>query len=260
MRAFKLIGLSLLVLLAVVIAAAGVLYLLACKVPGNYHPEHPDLPGRRVAAAGFYKRILQFYNLAQQNDPYQWEVSQKELNEYLGSMDQIADKWGEDPTVPYEQMNRAGVTDPAVALDDGVLTIMFRATDYDKVISLDVSFELKPGRKLLVRLDQVRVGVLPIPSSFVKAHIAELKESLAKRTAKADPPPADARRSPGGVSYDEVAAVVSTVARAIDAEPISTEIKWTGRKKRVRVDGIYIDDGLLVLDVVPIGRKRPPDE
>ena len=74
----------------------------------------------------------------------------------------------------YRAMEKAGFIDPAVSLGDGILTVMVRSKEYDKVLSADVSFSFTADRKLRVRLEE---SGLPTPEGTLYPLLRRL-ESL----------------------------------------------------------------------------------
>jgi len=267
MRKAKAATKLLVVIVLALLLGAAVLYLTASSIPSGYAPN----PGRlghqarkRVAQDQFTPHILVFGNRAQKNEPFTWSASQDQLNNYLAAADEIAAiQPRRKRTRVHELMDKAGLADPFVALDDGVLTLMVRLKAYNKIVSADLSFSFTPAKELRVRLGGTRIGLLPIPDSVVRGRLKRLQRMLRARVARRRPAPepgaAAGKRASGGdgpaeMSADVVGGLLGAVIAAIDEEPISAELTWPVNRKSVRIEGIDIDDGLLTLHVVPIRR------
>ena len=152
-------------------------------------------------------------------------------------------------------MQRIGLTTPTLKLEKDVLTLMVRSAKYNKVISTDFSFSFTPDKKLRVSILQTRMGRLAMPDTFVRSHLEKLQNTLKAARPSPKTKPASRRSSLlVGLSSSQLGAVLAAVIAAVDQEPISTELLWPIRKKRVRVEGIEIDDLQLTLYVVPIDR------
>ena len=251
MRLGQIIKWSLLATLIFVAGGAGVLYFLASGVPDAYRPARLTAEQRQDYA---FTKLLQdrdqFDDLAQQDEPYDWSIDEHRLNGYLASMDEIASirpggRVGEVDAV----MRRAGLAEPAIDLQDGMVTLMVRSTDYDKILCADFSLEVTPEGLLSIRLVGARVGHLPIPLDQVAGMFNGLKERLAERT-----PPEDEEDSNGLAPSERAARLLATLIAAIDSDPVPTEFHWQDNLD-VRVDGLRIGDDKLTLHVVPLRRN-----
>jgi len=240
------------VFLAAVVAAAAMIYVQAGRIPSLYKPAILTPDQRKRAAKEFLNRKIldEFGNAAQRNEPFEWVISEGELNRYLASIDEIA---AGAPSVRQGTvmcaMADAGLAGPAVALRDGKVTLMARSITHEKVLSADVGFRFDADRKLAATLLAARLGRLALPDAVVRDRIDALKKLLA--------PVADSHhddRSNGlvGVSALDIGQILRAVLTAIDSEPIPTDFTWRISRRRVRVADITIADGLLRLHIVPV--------
>lgn len=260
MRARKTIKWFAIIVFALLICVSGTLYIQICRVPGQYHPARLTAEQRDRAVKLFWKKFLEEFNDgAQSGAPYVWSISEGQLNRWLGAADEIAASRpsGEAGEV-YRAMERAGFTDPAVSLGDGILTVMVRSKEYDKVLSADVSFSFTADRKLRVRLEEARVGRLALPNAWVESRVGQLKRfgpgaeetnQLGERSGSGG--------ERAGLSPQDVGAVLKTVLAAIDEEPIETELTWPVNRRRLRIVRVEIGDDMLRLHVVPLPRTTP---
>jgi len=240
-----------------IVLAAGVLYMLASALPQRYHPELLSQARKQQVSSECVSHISVMGKPPQCGNPYkwQWSASQKQLNEYLSAMDEIAaidprNKAGEIDTL----MTEAGLAAPAVALADGVLTLMVRLGRYGKVLSVDIGFEFTDDQKLRIRLLETRLGRLKIPDTWIRGWLAEFKQALrARQTRQADGAGPRLDGTFAAISSEAAASALASVLLAIDAEPISTEFplpinNW------LRIVGIRIERGLLRLTIVPVAK------
>jgi len=254
MRAGKVLKRSALIGAAVAILIGVVLYVQASRLPPRYRPAQLTAAQKKQAAKAFYSKIVnEFATDAQRNEPYDWRVSEEQLNAWLASMDEIASKTrtGKAGEV-YKAMARADLAGPSVALRDGVMTLMVRSTKYEKIISVDIAFTFTPAKKLRVHVRGLRLGRLAMPDSLMRSRLDEFKRLSSSGGRDVDT--VRSRAATAGISSDDVAAVLEAVLAAIDEEPISAELKIN--KKRVRIEQIEIAAGTLRMHVVPVGRKK----
>lgn len=257
MRARRFIARLLVVSFVLLLVAAAFLYVLACRVPPNYKPVQLSRPDKDAAMRQFRRRLMDFSNDGQTNVPFTWSVDQAALNAYLEAMDHIAEQAGAKPGSAHRMMVKLALRDPAVALDDGAVTLMARSTKHEKIISIQLRLDLTPAGRLRVRLGGAKVGMVPVPSAVLRAQVERLKAALARSlAAEADAPDAGSV----GVSSRAVGQLLGRVVAAIDGEPIDTEMSWKlTARKRVRIERIDIDDGKLTLHVVPVERGSAED-
>ena len=252
-------------LVGVLLLTAGVLYYVASSVPAEYCPENLTPEQRKQAAKDFFnEHFAKFNNIAHNTTPAKWSITQKQLNAYLASMDEIAELPPDSRRNDVnKQLDSAGLAAPAAKLHDGVLTLMIRAKEYNKVISADIAFQSVEEGKLQVKLVAARVGNLTVPRGFVGDRLNELKASLIERMKRRqeerrDPTrhAAGHRATPTGASLEDVQRVLTGVISAIDEPPMRPEFVWPIGRKRVRIDKVEITEGQATLHITPLGRAK----
>lgn len=127
----------------------------------------PPGPQRSQNSADFYRQIsnlLSLLNDPEPDKPWQLRLSQEQINSYLaeGFVEANLDK-SELP---------AGVSEPRLVLEPGRVRIGFR---YGKdfwsiVVSVELRLWISPQRTeaLLVQIERLRVGAVPIPVRYVQ--------------------------------------------------------------------------------------------
>jgi hypothetical protein len=249
---FKWVVRGALIVLLVLIVAAGAIYLAASSAPGPYRPADLTAHERGLEGYDFLSRASDFRNQAQDRFPFTLSLTQEQINKYLASMDEtVALVPNRSPGEVRGMMERAGLEEPCVAVGEGVLTLMVRLSQYDKVLSADVSFDFLPDGKLQVRLREVRLGRLPVPQSLVRGRLAEVREKLVSSMRPAGS--SDAEEPAGGVSIRDVSALLRQAVAAIDEQPISTDL----RKFPQRIEAIELHDKTLKLRFTPTTAARP---
>jgi len=236
------------------VAAGGALaaYILASSVPSYYRPARLGEAEKDAAMREFRRRLMEFNNDGQKNEPFNWSVTQDQLNRYLESMDEIAVQGGAKPGSVHRAMESVGLAEPAVILDGGNVRLVARSLQYQKVVSIDLKLAIGPDSRLRVSLAGARIGRLPMPASLVRSLVERLRGKFAQRPGGPATAPAI-----GGLDSAQVALVLQRVISAIDGEPISTEMTWRiTTRKRVRVARIDIDAGRLTLHMVPVPRPE----
>jgi hypothetical protein len=238
-----------------------VLYILAGGAPARYQPALLTQVQQKQAAGQFLMKIQEFGNLAQSGTEFTWSISQEECNDALASLGEIADKLQQGKAGQVRQaMERSGATDPAVAFDDGLLTIMLKAKEYDKIVSIDVRFTFDQQKQLLVRFAGARVGLLPMPDGLARNYLEQFQRAMEHRPAQpasdgtADTTPSGG--SIGGVSANDLSAVLAGVIQAIDGLPLPADRTWKINHQRFRIAGIQMDKGKLALQVEPVAQAK----
>ena len=250
MRLGRTIWKTAVVLLAAGLLAALLLYIQASRIPGEYRPAQLSADQKNQAVKEFWSKVQDFGNDAQGHLPYEWSVSEEQLNRYLASADEIASSTPSGvPGRVYRELDDAHLAAPAVHLGQGTVTLMVRSQEYQKILSAEIGLAIADG-KLAARMGDARVGCLALPPSWVKRRLEEVKRML-PRGGRTD------LRQAGlsGLSAQDVAAVIARVLEAVDENPISAEITWPVNRKRVRIDSVEIRDGRLMVRVTPIDRQ-----
>ncbi|MFB3890975.1 MAG: hypothetical protein ACE15C_03000 [Phycisphaerae bacterium] len=249
MRLRRVIKWTVLLLLAAVGITAIVLYGFASRPPAAYQVTVLTPDQKTDTAGDFYRRIQEFGNAIERkhDGPFEWVITQDEFNDALAALDAIVDKAGQGKGAEVRKaMEKAGVADPAVAMDSGVLTLMIRSTRYDKVVSADIAMAVADD-KLHVDLVGSRVGRMPFPVSFTKDLLAALRASAARPAGDSNSSPALPRFA--GVSPEDMSSALTAVLSAIDGQPIDPQFIWPVNRVRVRIEGISIDKEKMKLTV-----------
>jgi hypothetical protein len=226
--------------LVVMIIMSGLLYVQATRIPDNYHPARLTQEETKQTVGDFARDIAQgFGNNVKKVEEFDWSIDQSTVNRYLASIDEIAFKLPNGVKRGYidEEMARLGLADPAVAFEDGKVTLMVRSTKYRKVLSAEISVKLV-DEKLKFALTSTRIGKLPVPSSFLTDKIKSLSEKLT------------------GERADDISETLAELLRAIDGEPISPSDAWRIQGIKVAIESLTVDNGKLKLFVRPIPPKR----
>jgi len=235
----------------VAVVLGGAFWLLLNRPPSCYRPVRLAPEDRVVTMREFRSRLMDFSNQGQMNEPFTWSFTEESLNCYLDSMDEIAAEGGAKSGAVRRAMEKVHLADPAVALDGGVVTVMARHTEYDKIVSARVGLEITPDGKLRVRLEGVKVGSIPVPDSMVHRRVEKYRASLAGSLK----PSAGEEGLGAGISSEAVGVAIGRVIAAIDGDPVDPELSWrVTTRKRVRIDRIEIKDGHISLHVVPVLR------
>jgi len=247
MRAGRVIRRVLLGLVATVALAAAVAYLLASRVPEGYRPARLSREQKGEQVQHFVHEGLRFMDEGEKVQPFRWSIGEDALNRYLESMDEIAFQINAKRGQAYRMMEKAGLSDPAVSLRGGVVRLMARSAEYEKIVSVGLRLEITPQRKLRVRLAGAWIGQLPVPRALLRGQIERLRSAVGTQPVRSAPSIRSA------ASAAPVGRVLQQVIGAVDGEPINTVMTWKVQtRKRVRVVGIDVDGGQLTLHVEPV--------
>lgn len=250
------------VAVAVILAAlvaGGCLYYLASRPPERYKPQSLSSDQMKQATDRLLQVLLDINNQAPAREELTVTLTETQLNEYLAAADEIAFAApGHSRGEVHRQMEKAGLAEPAIAIQPGVLSLMVRLTDYDKVVSADLAFAITSDGKLRVTLDAVRVGRVIIPQGLVRERLARLRATLA---------PADGARTPSTRSKashkrltpEDVSALLPQILAAVDSEPLPTELPFDVQGRAVALTAIDLGDGVMTLTFrsqLPAGSHR----
>lgn len=239
----------------VLIGAAAALYILASHVPSDYRPSQLPQEMRESSAKKFAaKAVEQYWQKAQTPEPFTITFTQDELNAYLASLDEIAAQTPQGRHGGIRSlMESSGLSDPAVALDKGRVTLMILLKEPAKILSLDLTFDFLPDGRMRVGHSQLRLGGLPIPDSLVRQYLADFQQSLTAH----HPPGAPTRASSGDMELVmDLPAVLGRVLAAMDGEPLTTDLPQRINGRVVRLIGIDVSGDALTLRIQPV--SRPP--
>jgi len=222
-------------------AAAGLLYIQASRVPDNYHPAKLTKEEARKAVSNFARDTAErFGNKVKMIKPFEWSIEQSAVNRYLAAMDEIAFNLPNNVKRGRidAEMAKLGLADPAVAFEGGKVTLMIRSTAYRKVLSADISVDLVEDSKLRFTLSATRIGRLPVPSGFLTGKLKALSRKLTGKKAS------------------DISATLAELLSAIDGKPISPPETWRIQGIKVAIEAVTIAGGKLILKVRPIPPTR----
>ena len=170
MRILKNIVRVLLVLLLLLATVAALIYWQACQPPESYHPRRLSSDQSQTVAGEFINRKLldEFGNQTGLNKPFDWTLTQQQANDALASMDAISYQLGGKRDAIGKAMDKQGLSGPIVRFLDDRLELLIYSKQYDKVLTVGVSFASLPDGRLTVHLDDVHVGRLKVPQWVVQ--------------------------------------------------------------------------------------------
>ena len=246
------IALAGIVVVALVVAAG--LYLRASVIPEAYRPAVlTQAQKRAVASDDFVPHLAEFGNDAGRAVPFTWSVTARQLNEYLASMDEIADFLRPGPGRAGEvtaALDEAHLASPAAALQDGLLTLMIRQSQANKILSMDVGFSFTEAGLLRVHLRRMRIGLLKLPPWLVRSWQEQIKSMLLEQLGSYDRRRAGSALS--GVTSEDLGLVLSKLLLAMDGAPIEPELVWPIGRKRVRIEQVGITPEAITLHARPV--------
>ncbi len=236
-------------LLGGLLVAAVVLYILASRRPGGYHPLHLSPDRQEAGMRRFFDHATKgFVNKVGGTKPgefFTWTITAEQANTYLASIDAIASLGRRERVNALARMERAGLVDPAVAMGDGVLTIMGKVRQFDKIVSVDLAFEYDEDGLLAVHIRRVRVGVLPVPQAWVEGRVGQVREELADQLAKAE---AGESVRLGSLDLNRLAGMAKRVVSMLDGKHVPPEITVKlGARHTTLVRKIEITEGKLTM-------------
>jgi len=233
---------GMLVVLALLVV---LLYVQANREPGLYHPARLQGPQREESAVAFYNRLADFHNHAVDTKPFEWTISQQEIDAYVASLDEIVAMFpNQQPGQVREAMAEAQVRDPAVGLVDGQITLMIRWDPVGAVLSARLKLQPVADGRLKVKLERVRLGRLAVPQALVHSQLRRLAYDL--ENAALDENGSGVMALASGASQ----LGQSLLRAAMEDEPVDPVIRVQGR--RWRIHDVRIDPQQIVLSLQPI--------
>ena len=165
-------------------------------------------------------------------------------------MDQIASLRSPKPVYATAKLAKAGFRGPLVSINDGVLTLMVKSTQYDKIISVDLKFVFDDEGDMKMEILAIRIGVLPIPVAMLENQIQTLRGKLQNLLGRTN-------NNKGGSSVaptKDAARLLRAVVDMLDAQAIRPEVTWPGDDVRhpLLITDVVINDGALTLHFDPI--------
>ena len=243
MRALKILLLILVVGVVLSAAGAAVLWILASATPDRYQPAELSENERRQVGYDFISDVVQrLHNEAQYRKPFDLVLTEKQLNGYLASMDEIiaiAPGRELEGHPVRDALDKAGVDGLAVALRGGKLTLMGRLSRHDKVVSIDVVPRLEGGM-LRVDIEGVRIGSLPIPNAVHRALFDSARPSFDGGSS---------RERPAGES--EFTSMTRVFRDTLVDNAVEPVFHVGDKDKPIRLERIDIDGGEVRFRFVP---------
>ncbi len=246
MKAKKTIVWGGVIFLFALMLATAIIFLIASAPPSDYRPFQLTQKERKQAAQHFVNtQGVVFMNKVHENQAFTHVITESDLNMYLASLDEIAFL---KPVKPGKEddggrvlsaMDKAGVSDPAVKIGDGVFTFMVQTRQARKIVSFDLAFEFDDNDRMRVVLKQVRIGRMPIPQFILSGSIEAIKQAVKRNTPQGDIAPED---------FD---AMLTGLVLAMGDEPVSTNIRFS-RKRIRKIKNIEVKDGQLLVHVIPV--------
>ncbi len=246
----KKIGWTGLIVLFGLMLVTAVVFLVASSVPSAYLPYRLNHKEQKDAAKHFVdKHGFVFLNKVMENQPFTHSITESDLNMYLAALDEIAflrlggQKVKQKSGQVFYAMDKAGMVDPVVEIDNGVLTMMVRWKGINKVISLDLSFVFDEDDRMGVVLKQVRVGRMPVPQFIINDSLEALKKATKNRPKTEE------------VTPEDLDALLAAILGAIGEDPIPATIRFSKKRLR-RIRDVELEDGVMKIHVVPVPRDR----
>ena len=170
-RKWRIAAIVLAALAAVVAAALGGAYAALQRVRPFYEqalaiePQTLETGSRELES-----RATALYNDARRSGQWQAAFTAEQINGWLAT--QLDDV--------YADALSDGISDPRVAIDDGKVTLGFRARrgGVNTVISADAAVSLTESGAVAIRLLAVRAGALPLPAMQVAADLSKACQEM----------------------------------------------------------------------------------
>ena len=255
MRTGRIIVRLLLVVLLCLAGAAAYLYYQSTRPPEGYQPLSLPPEQTQMAANAFINRKIvdEFGNKTQLNQPFDWTLSQEQANQALASMDEIAFQLGGPQGALKRQMDKQGLSGPAVQFKDDRVVLMVKSKTYDKVLSLEMSVSSLPDGRLAVHLEDVRVGRQSVPRSLVDPQLAAMGSFLSSTTQSA-PEEGSAMGPVGVVHAKDLGKLLKEIFGAINGQPIRPVLKWPVNHKKMAVQSVNLYNGQMTLHLKPVAQ------
>lgn len=263
MRVRRIICRVLVVLLVAVVLMAGLLYGLADRIPADYREALQRVPrltelnelAERDNREGPRRKFLELYGdfskYGGAGKPFAFCITADEVNMCLVSMDRIASMQSAKPVQATAKLEKAGFSDPMVAMDDGVLTLMVWSIEYGKVISADLSFIFDDQGDMRLEILAIRIGVLPVPKSLLEGRISRLCEKLQSLLGRGSDNGNDIQQT---APARDVARILRAVASMLNGQAVRPILPWRdlGARHPLMITDVVVTDGALTLHFEPI--------
>ena len=245
-------------LLVAAVLTVGLLYGLADRTPADYREalqritrltelnELAEQDNREGPRRKFLELYGDFSEYGGAGKPFAYRITADEVNMCLVSMDQIASLQSAKPVFAMAKLKQAGLSDPLVVMDDGVLTLMVWSIEYGKVISIDLTFIFNERGDMRLEILATRIGVLPVPKTLLENRIRQLRERLQNLLGRA-------RDDGNNLPTKDAARLLRAVVDMLDGQVVHPEVLWRdlGAKHPLLITNVAISDGALTLHFKP---------
>ncbi len=230
-------------LLAVLVAG----YLAIKHVPGDYRPLALAGREREQARRRVQQAVVEVLGAASRvgsRDPHcdpadqprraTVELSADTLNRWVASL----------PDEVTTALGRAGLRDPAVAVNDGRLTLYAHWARHDAVVGVDLVAEFDDTQRMTIRLAGARLGRVPVPRGILETRrreIIALLDAYVERQRQAGRPDSDA---------GDLTGAVERVVDALRGVPVRLDLPR--RCGHARIRSIRPRRGKLILEIISL--------
>ncbi len=226
--------------------AGGTGFILASRIPAAYRPARLTPVQQSAHVNTFTSLAGEFISQIGTGQPETWTITARQANLCLGSVDKIASFYSARTVHPMAELERTGLTGPAVAMREGVLTLMIRSERHKKILSLDVTFTLDEQGEMRLAFQAMRVGLMPVPEFLLRGKIRETRAELQDLLG--------GRGRPDQIDpEDGVANFLNAAVGMLDGRAVRPGIRHGPH--RVRISRVEITDGALTLHLQPVPRR-----
>lgn len=204
-------------------------WMLFQRIPTWYAPVHvaaADLQRVRDSLTCPYN---EFSAGMMEGRPFEFRITQQELNEWLAARGQIwpaAQEW-----VPPTMEGPLILFEPDRIVVAGTVSL----GEVRTVLSASVSLHTE-GDSLVVRLDSLHGGALPVPRSLVREQLRQL----------------DARQR--GTGRDRTR--LPSAETLFGGTRVPAVFSWNNPHRRFRIRAVRVKNGEILLDIEPLPRDR----
>ena len=243
LKIMTLIGLSLFILLLI---ATAILYYLANKTPEYYSPTDLSPSQKQEVSQEFKSRMDSLYLEAVSDKSFNQSYTKEEINKYLISLDEIAQKQSGQKSSIYKKMDEAGFSQPAIHLADGRIIFMVRSHEYNKVLSMELGISSTEDKKIKVDLINSRIGTLDLPKDLLLDKMGLVDTYLDKEKS--------GQKKSTTIQTGDIAGVMRQLLTGTNKPPFYADI-FLGRP--LRITDISITTEKIDISFIPIESSVP---
>lgn len=214
------------------------LWLALHYIPDWYQPVDPTSVEARNARNELINVTDDISRQIVRAEPFELVLTDRTVNQWLTVIPQPAPADGRD--------GLASIRAPAVRFEPGRIRIggEYSSAHWTTIVNVCVAIGVtKDGSQIVLRLKEVRGGLLPVPRSLIREMLLSLVQRARPTNGAAPDLPEDVAR---------VLETINSADALSDGVAVANRFIWPNGKRPYRIESIRFEDGVVRISIEPL--------